>query len=161
MGYLVWTDDLDTGIDVIDGQHKRIVEYINKLHEARLNNDSNGIGEIIAATIDYTVSHFTFEETLIEDAGYEFIRPHKKVHQLFIRRVSEFKQRFDRGEDISEELHNLLARWLFSHIRNDDAAYVQSVKSNILKITEDKSDNGWLARSFKRVFGGRQRSERI
>ncbi len=158
MGYLVWTDDLNTGIDVIDGQHKRIVEYINKLHEARLNNDAKGIGDIIAATVDYTVSHFTFEETLIEDAGYEFIRPHKKVHQLFIRRVSEFKQRFDRGEDISEELHGLLARWLFSHIRNDDAAYVQSVKSNILKITEDKSDNGWLARSFKRVFGGRHTS---
>ncbi|MEJ2426405.1 MAG: bacteriohemerythrin [Candidatus Thiodiazotropha sp.] len=156
MGYLVWTDDLNTGIDVIDGQHKRIVEYINKLHDARQQNDPTGIGEIIAATVDYTVSHFTFEETLIEDAGYEFVRPHKKVHELFIRRIGEFKERFDKGEDVAEELNDLLARWLFNHIRNDDAAYVQAVKSNILEITSDRAKNGWLSRSIKKIFKGRQ-----
>ncbi|MEJ2403282.1 MAG: bacteriohemerythrin [Candidatus Thiodiazotropha sp.] len=152
MGYLVWTDDLNTGIDVIDGQHKRIVEYINKLHDARQQNDPAGIGDIIAATVDYTVSHFTFEETLIEDAGYEFVRPHKKVHELFIRRIGEFKERFDKGEDVAEELNDLLARWLFNHIRNDDAAYVQAVKSNILKITRNKGKNSWLSRSIKKMF---------
>ncbi|MCG7908078.1 MAG: bacteriohemerythrin, partial [Candidatus Thiodiazotropha taylori] len=88
MGYLVWTKELETGIEVIDGQHERIVDYINKLHDARLNNDLSAIGDIIAATVDYTMSHFSFEEALIEDAGYEFVRPHKKVHELFIRRVS-------------------------------------------------------------------------
>ncbi len=156
MGNLVWTDDLNTGIEVIDGQHKRIVEYINKLHDARKANDPDGIGEIITATIDYTVSHFSFEETLIEDAGYEFVRPHKKVHELFIRRIAEFKERFDKGEDIAEELNDLLARWLFNHIRNDDAAYVQAVKSNILQITRDKTKNGWLSRSIRKMFKGRE-----
>jgi hemerythrin len=155
MGYLVWTKDLDTGIEVIDGQHQRIVEYINKLHDARVKNDTNATGDIIAATVDYTISHFSFEEALIEDAGYEFVRPHKKVHELFIRKVSEFQDRYKNGEDVSGELHDLLARWLFNHIRNDDAAYVKAVKSNLLKITADKNKNGWMARSFKKFFGGK------
>ena len=35
MSHLItWTPDLSVGIDVIDGQHQRIVEYINMLHEA-------------------------------------------------------------------------------------------------------------------------------
>jgi hemerythrin len=155
MGYLVWTKDLDTGIEVIDGQHQRIVEYINKLHDARVKNDTNATGDIIAATVDYTISHFSFEEALIEDAGYEFVRPHKKVHELFIRKVSEFQDRYKNGEDVAGELHDLLARWLFNHIRNDDAAYVKAVKSNLLKITADKNKNGWMARSFKKFFGGK------
>jgi hemerythrin len=152
MGKLVWTKDLETGIEVIDGQHQRIVDYINKLYDARLKNDKTAVADIIAATVDYTVSHFSFEETLIEDAGYEFVRPHKKVHELFIRRVSEFQERFNNGEDISEELHDLLARWLFNHIKNDDAAYAKAVKSNILSLTSNKQKNGWLAKSFKRFF---------
>jgi hemerythrin len=156
MGYLVWTKDLETGIEVIDGQHERIVDYINKLHDARLDNDTNAIGDIIAATVDYTMSHFSFEEALIEDAGYEFVRPHKKVHELFIRRVTEFQDRYKNGEDISAELHNLLARWLFNHIRNDDAAYVKAVKSNMLELTADKEKHGWMARSFKKFFPGKQ-----
>ncbi|MES9862070.1 MAG: bacteriohemerythrin [Candidatus Thiodiazotropha sp. LLP2] len=152
MGRLLWTADLETGIKVIDGQHERIVDYIIKLHDARINNDKGAIADIIDATVDYTMSHFSFEEALIEDAGYEFVRPHKKVHELFIRRVSEFQERFKKGEDISEELHDLLARWLFNHIRNDDAAYVQAVKNNIVSMTDDSQKNGWLAKSFKKFF---------
>ncbi|MCG7867730.1 MAG: bacteriohemerythrin [Candidatus Thiodiazotropha taylori] len=154
MGYLVWTKELETGIEVIDGQHERIVDYINKLHDARLNNDLSAIGDIIAATVDYTMSHFSFEEALIEDAGYEFVRPHKKVHELFIRRVSEFQDRFKSGEDISAELHDLLARWLFNHIRNDDAAYVKAVRNNMREIAADKQKQGGFGKSLKRFFGG-------
>ncbi|MBW9259926.1 MAG: bacteriohemerythrin [Candidatus Thiodiazotropha sp. (ex. Lucinisca nassula)] len=155
MGYLVWTKELETGIEVIDGQHERIVDYINKLHDARLNNDLSAIGDIIAATVDYTMSHFSFEEALIEDAGYEFVRPHKKVHELFIRRVSEFQDRFKSGEDISAELHDLLARWLFNHIRNDDAAYVKAVRNNMREIAADNQKQGGFGKSLKRFFGGK------
>jgi hemerythrin len=154
MEHLVWTNDLNTGIDVIDGQHRRIVEYINQLQDARLKHDSTAIGEVIEATVDYTLSHFGFEETLMEDAGYEFVRPHKKVHELFVKRVAEFQLRFKAGEDVAEELNHLLVRWLFSHIRNDDAAYVKAVKSKMQVLTEEKQQGGWLSRSVGKFFRG-------
>ncbi len=153
MAYLTWTRDLDTGIEVIDGQHKQIVDYINQLHDARHTQNRSVIGKVIDDTIEYTISHFGFEETLIEDAGYEFTRPHKRVHELFIKRVSEYKQRFDGGEDISEELHGLLSRWLFSHIRNDDAAYVPSVKTSLADLDSDQRKRGFFSRSLKKFFG--------
>ena len=56
MARLEWTDDLDTGIDVIDGQHRRIVEFINNLQEARLAGNQAVIGEVIEGMVDYTLS---------------------------------------------------------------------------------------------------------
>jgi len=40
MAHLQWTKDLNTGIDVIDTQHKQIVDYINQLYDARLRQGS-------------------------------------------------------------------------------------------------------------------------
>jgi hemerythrin len=103
--------------------------------------------------IDYTISHFGFEESLLEEAGYEFLRPHKRVHELFIKRVSEYKQRFESGENVAEELHGLLSRWLFSHILNDDAAYVPAVRASIKTLETNNKKQGFFKRSLAKFFG--------
>jgi len=115
MAKLVWIDDLDTGIAEIDRQHRRIVEYINQLGELRHTHDRNGLRDVIGELVDYTLSHFVFEESLMENAGYMFSDPHKKVHEIFTRRVGELQTRFDLGEDVADELHGMLSRWLFNH----------------------------------------------
>ncbi|QEY63917.1 bacteriohemerythrin [Metapseudomonas lalkuanensis] len=153
MAYLEWESDLDTGIEVIDGQHKRIVEMINDLHAAQLQMDKAAVARVIEEVVDYTLSHFAFEETLLEDAGYQFSRAHKKVHELFIRRVNVFRTRHQAGDDVADELKDLLGRWLFNHIRNDDANYVEAVKANMQQLTRDDSSGGWLSRSMRRFFG--------
>ncbi|WP_284336571.1 bacteriohemerythrin [Comamonas sp. NoAH] len=129
MAILKWMPELNTGIDEIDVQHRRIVDYINRLYELRETPDRNVLGEVINETVDYTLSHFAFEESMIEEAGYMFSGPHKRVHELFTRRVGEFQARFEAGEDVANELHGMLSRWLFNHIRNEDHGYVDAVKS--------------------------------
>lgn len=128
MAYLNWTPDLETGIREIDGQHKRIVEYINQLYDARTSHDRAGVGVVIDEAVDYTLSHFAFEEALMVDAGYMYSGPHKKVHELFTRKVGDYRLRFEAGEDVADELHAMLSRWLFNHIRNDDKSYADAVK---------------------------------
>ncbi|KAG1461099.1 hypothetical protein G6F57_014208 [Rhizopus arrhizus] len=71
------------------------------------------------------MSHFAFEEELMEEAGYPFCAAHKRVHEVFIKRVAEYRLRFQAGEDISDELRTMLSRWLFNHIRGDDQAYAE------------------------------------
>ncbi|HEY0720661.1 MAG TPA: bacteriohemerythrin [Gammaproteobacteria bacterium] len=152
MSYLVWTDNLNTGIDVIDTQHRQIIVYINQLHDAKLTHDRNEVGQVIGALIDYTVSHFGFEEALMQDAGYEFVRAHKKVHELFIKRIEELQQRFIMGEDIQDELQALLTRWLLNHIKHDDASYVTTVKPKVNIHTQQDAHVGWLSRTLSRFF---------
>lgn len=153
MAHLKWTKDLETGIDVIDSQHQQIVDYINQLHDARQLKDSVAIGDVMDSMVDYTMSHFGFEETLMEEAGYQFAGPHKKVHELFTRRVTELQTRFGVGEDVSEELLKLLGRWLLSHVRHDDAAYVADVKIKMMGLVKQKGENSWLYHSIGKFFG--------
>ena len=168
MAVLVWVPELDTGIEEIDKQHRRIVEYINRLYELRSSPDREALGDVIGEMVDYTLSHFVFEEALIENAGYMFAGPHKKVHELFTRRVAEMQSRFDAGEDIAAELHGMLSRWLFNHIRNEDHGYVdaaktylrmaqqggpsseaQRIKAEVLQELEQRNKKkGWIARLF-------------
>ncbi|MDD5297949.1 MAG: bacteriohemerythrin [Rhodocyclaceae bacterium] len=152
MSFMVWTDDLATGIDIIDNQHRRIVDMINQLHDTAQGKEKEAIGNVIEELVDYTLSHFAFEESLMEEAGYQFLRPHKKVHELFVKRVSEYRMRFNAGEDIADELHSLLSRWLFNHIKSDDAAYVSAVKSQMQTVTQNKQAGGWLSKAVKRFF---------
>lgn len=129
MAILKWNAELDTGIDVIDGQHRRIVDYVNQLHEAREHGDAAAVGEVIESTVEYTLSHFAFEESLMEDAGYELLDSHRRAHAVFVDRVRALQTRFRAGEDTSEALHALLADWLFNHIRHEDRAYVDTVQA--------------------------------
>ena len=129
MAILHWVPELDTGIEEIDIQHRRIVDYISRLYELRDSPNREALADVIAETVDYTISHFAFEEGVIEAAGYMFAGPHKRVHELFTRKVAEMQSRFDAGENVTAELHGMLSRWLFNHIRNEDHGYVDAVKA--------------------------------
>lgn len=128
---IIWDSKLDTGIEVIDAQHRRIVEYINDLEIAKMTLDKRRVNDVIEQLIDYTQSHFGFEEEMLEEAGYKFLKPHKKVHELFIRRVTDFTMRSAKGEDIADELHSMLSKWLLNHIANEDRDYANSVKQMV------------------------------
>ena len=47
MALLVWQDDLNIGIDVIDQQHRRIIEMLNHLHVAQASMQRAAVGEVI------------------------------------------------------------------------------------------------------------------
>ncbi len=145
-----WSPDLDTGIPVIDKQHQRIVEYINQLNHAQQSSSREEVGEVLDQLVDYTLSHFTFEEELMDESGYRFVNAHKKVHKLFVRRVSDYVERFKIGEDITDELLTSLKTWLVNHIKNDDSDYTEIVKESM---GDEKKSGGWLSRSMKKIFG--------
>ncbi len=151
MAKMNWSAELDTGIEVIDKQHRRILDYINQLHDSRTSGHAHEeVGKVIDELIDYTLSHFAFEESLQEEAHYPFYKAHKRVHEIFTKRVGDFRTRFALGEDVSEELHHLLVTWLINHIKRDDADYVKSVKANM------QDQEAFVAKKksfFGRLFG--------
>ena len=62
MTELQWSSKMNIGIDVIDKQHRQIVDYINRLGEAIKASNKSEILQILDDVIDYTQSHFAFEE---------------------------------------------------------------------------------------------------
>lgn len=150
MAKFMWTEQLNIGIEVIDQQHRRIVEYINQLDDARSNNLSREeIRWLINDLVDYTISHFAFEESMQEEAKYPFFKSHKKVHELFAQRVGEFQAKFEQGEDVTKGLNSMLVTWLFNHIKRDDADYVETVKTHLQRQTDFvEKKKGFFARLF-------------
>jgi len=129
MTQLQWVPSLDTGIREIDVQHRRIVDYINRLSELQGSGDRAVQADVINELVDYTMSHFAFEEEMMNNAGYMFLGPHKRVHEIFTRKVAEMQKRFEAGEDVVNDMLGMLSRWLFNHIRNEDHNYIDVVKT--------------------------------
>ena len=148
--------EFQTGISAVDGQHQRLVDMVNQLDDVRkiqyqtINDKQAAVGEVVAEMVDYTISHFAFEESLMEDAGYEFYNAHKRIHELLIQRAGEYKERWSSGEDIADELYSVLNKWLFNHIRNDDRAYAPSILKKMKE--RGKSNGNWLAKMLTRFF---------
>jgi len=127
-----WDPSLSIGIDVIDEQHKRIIQYINDLNIAFVYNKMYMIEEVLDKLIDYTQVHFSFEEQLMEEAGFSSLELHKKSHDAFIDRIIFFKERYENGENIAKQLRNDLQLWLINHIQQDDVDYKEPVQKMLL-----------------------------
>ena len=80
---------------------------------------------------------------------------------MFTRKVAEMQSRFDGGEDVTAELHGMLSRWLFNHIRNEDHAYIDSEHAyQRMAVSErDASKAQIKAEIMKELAEGRGRSQ--
>ncbi|TKB10670.1 bacteriohemerythrin [Desulforhopalus sp. IMCC35007] len=161
MTELIWKQSYNTGIHEIDIQHRQLLDYVNQLDTARKLNSRTKVKNVIEGMADYTLSHFAFEEALMEQANYPFTGPHRHIHKTLIARVVTFSERFKAGEDIADEFHALLRRWLINHIQRDDAAYVKPVRAHLRAIEQEKASSmekkdpsSWLSRVAKKFFGG-------
>lgn len=151
MSQIEWTPELEIGISVIDGQHRRIVDYINTLDDVSRIPDREAVGRVIGDLIDYTYSHFAFEEALMEEAGYEYLSVHQNTHKSFCGRIEHFRRKFDEGEEVAESLAELLRTWLINHIMSDDESYAGLVKEKMPRI-ENQNQGTWLSSAVKRFF---------
>lgn len=152
MTKVVWTAELEIGIPVIDGQHRQIVNHINVLTDVCDNPDRGAVALIISELVDYTYSHFAFEEALMEEAGYEALPIHQRSHDAFRLRIEALHDRFGVGEDVAAELAKLLRSWLLHHIRTDDTSYAPVVKQHLAGHEQGRAVGvlGFLPRLFRR-----------
>ncbi len=68
-----WTQDLATGITLIDSQHKMLCAYINALHRAtRDTHDGEAVKEFVACLRAYTSTHFSTEEQYFSHSAYPY-----------------------------------------------------------------------------------------
>lgn len=131
-----WSDELSVGVNSIDEQHKKLVNMINALNEAMLTGGSNELlGKIFTGLANYTQKHFSYEENLFAEYGYEDSQAHKQQHNDLIAQVVALKEKFTENPQgtISAELMQFLKRWLTNHIMKTDKEYTQFLLSKGVK----------------------------
>ena len=127
---ITWDSSIQFGIETIDRQHHRLVDLINKLHHAmRSRAGKSVLGSILEELAGYTVEHFHAEEKLMEQAGYDKLDEHKRIHEKLVKEVVDFQRQFKSGNaTVSMDLMNFLSDWLINHIKGVDRKYVPLLK---------------------------------
>lgn len=125
MALITWEEKFSVGIVSIDDQHKKLVELVNKLHEAMGQGRGDKIlKEVLAELIEYTKTHFSYEEKLMANNGYPEFMAHKSEHDQLTRKVLEFQAAAQTGQmALSVSLSSFLKTWLLSHIAGYDKKY--------------------------------------
>ena len=123
--YLEWDDDYSVGIDSIDQQHKRLVHLINQLQTAvDYSTGEEFEREALDELVDYTKSHFTYEEGLMQEYGYPEFEPHKAQHQKMIQQVEDVLAEYEQNQDRAmRHALDFLKTWLIQHINGTDKEY--------------------------------------
>lgn len=128
-----WSDDLATGLALIDSQHKMLCTYINSLYRASKQGEPQEvILDIVGCLKDYTATHFSTEEQYFSHSRYPDTGKHKEIHKNFVAKVADVERGLQRGNiSVGEELLEFLKNWLLNHIRVTDHEYVGHVKQSI------------------------------
>ena len=119
-----WNDNLDTGIEVVDKQHKKLVGLINMLANTLVRGDQVEVSRVFDELAEYANHHFETEEEIwaeyfVQDSWFE---SHQLSHASFLPKVLEIK---DHGldkplRDVIEGVLKFLIRWLAFHIIDND-----------------------------------------
>ena len=86
----VWDDDLLTGDQVIDEQHKGIFKKLDSVLE--MSADCSQPQEIIKAfefLVHYVYDHFNCEEELMKRHHYNEYELHKQHHTRFVNKIGQ------------------------------------------------------------------------
>ena len=135
MDFVVWQDKYSVKIDSIDKQHKKLVAIINELYASMKAGKSNDkLGEILEKLVDYTKYHFSYEEDLLEKAGYKELPEHKEQHKAFVEKISKTCKDYAAGKlFMSIDVCNFLQDWLIHHIQGTDQKYSQLLVEKDIK----------------------------
>ncbi|MGP1577414.1 MAG: bacteriohemerythrin [Treponema sp.] len=127
--FVSWNSSYDLGIDVIDKQHRHLVNLMNQLYNACLE-DKGVLDEtfklVMKELVDYVLFHFSAEEKLMESIHYTELKAHKQTHEHFIREVLASVQAYQKGKQlVPNTFVRFLRDWLFNHILLDDKAWAR------------------------------------
>lgn len=125
MPLIAWNEDLSVQIESIDEQHQKLIAMLNELFTALKNDEEKAyLQKLLQGLADYTVEHFRDEEKLMQDKGYPEYAEHKTQHEGFVTKVSEFKEKFEAGEEmLAVEVLDFISDWIYSHIMGVDQKY--------------------------------------
>jgi methyl-accepting chemotaxis protein/hemerythrin len=136
---LEWDSHFSVGFDVIDSQHKRLIEMINELYESFITGDArHKVSDIVNDMTEYANYHFLTEEQCFERYGYPNKEEHKALHGTFIEKVKEFRIGVESGKiSVSYDIMTFLTHWLKEHILHEDKSYTEYLKQQEAVIEAD------------------------
>jgi hemerythrin-like metal-binding protein len=132
MPIIQWTPEFSVGVDSIDTDHKVLISLLNQLDDAITRGDPRTtVQQVLDALYDYTVYHFSREESLMRACGYPDYDAHVRTHSTLRAQVADIRERYARNPDSihAREVLSFLKNWLSAHIVGRDHLYAPFMAS--------------------------------
>jgi len=125
MQLLVWEDRFSVGVREFDQHHKILFEMINSLIIAREERKgSDTVKNALEQLHNYTIFHFTAEESMMEYFKFSGLEEHVIEHTKLLNQVEAYWDRLEQHDQLHiEELLEFLANWLLDHTLGLDQKY--------------------------------------
>lgn len=136
MAFMDWNENLSVGVGSIDEQHKKLVGMVNDLHTAVEKGQGAAVlGKTLDGLIDYTKTHFGYEEELFAKTGYPETPAHKAEHEKLVATVLDVQAKYKAGagDTLSADVMAFLKSWLINHIQGTDKKYGPHLTANGVK----------------------------
>jgi len=120
-----WNDNFNTGLPVVDAQHRTLVDLLNDLaSQVAFQADVVRLSDIFDALADYADYHFRTEEEIWHTylSGDAVVHEHEATHGAFMNAVVRLRANPNNESlrKVAEDALTFLARWLASHILESD-----------------------------------------
>lgn len=122
---LTWKPEYSVGVKVLDDDHKRLIDLLNKFQTAYQYHTGDEFEQkALQELVDYTKYHFQREEALMDEIGYPDLEVHKAQHRAMIAEVDQFLQGYQqKGHEALLGVADYLNGWLIHHINGTDKQY--------------------------------------
>jgi hemerythrin len=128
MGRFEFTNDCITGIEIIDNEHRKLFDMLNKasdmLEDDYQDDYFREINELLNELEAYADMHFKHEEAEMVRLRDPELHSQRAQHDYFRDKVHEFSfsdiEEPAQQKKILQDMVNFLARWLYRHILSSD-----------------------------------------
>jgi hemerythrin len=126
---------LSVGVKAIDQQHRTLVDILNEIGDVvQGSTDAWNESVTLARLLEYTKTHFAFEEALMLRISYAGFDAHAQEHRVLFQEVADLMARCGSGEDAgAQALLIFLRDWLSSHIMGTDRALGQELNKRDIR----------------------------
>jgi hemerythrin-like metal-binding protein len=131
MAFMNWDATYSVGIPSIDAEHQQLFAMVNELHDAmRAGKGKEAAPVILKKLQQYTVQHFSHEESFMKAAKYVGYPSHKVEHDKLVSQVDALMADFSKGKGtLTLDLLTFLHNWLKNHIMQSDQKYSPAFKA--------------------------------
>ena len=139
-----WSESYATGIELIDKQHRELMNLTNELYRACLSGKEKAnaaFEDAMSRMVEYVRFHFSNEQKLLEQLKYPDYNKHKLQHDTLVKNILEAVKEYDKGNKfVPNNFVRTLKDWIFGHIAVFDKSYAFYISSQRKKnlITEDQ-----------------------
>jgi len=125
---MLWKDNYELGVPLIDEQHKELFRRVESFLQVLRSNVSwdekvQKVNETLEFMKSYVVEHFHDEEEYQKSIDYPGFDAHKQKHTGMVYYVLEFSKQYEQSNNdelLIQQFGGKLLAWLINHVAAED-----------------------------------------